>query len=244
MAEEPTGMERVAEPFRDSIRRYAELVREIAEAKAQALTLFGAIAGPGPTGFDPSRHTIRSVLVLEAVDLSILRRLAEHGTKLGKDRISAPLIMTPDYIRASLDTFPLELLEVQQQHLTVFGEDFFEHLVFEEAHVRLQTERELKVMLIGLRQGLLAAVGSQKVIGALEVDATGGLIRALRGFLWLKGVKEAKPALEVVAEVEKVIDRKLAGLRTALDPTAEHGWAQFESLYGDVEALEEIVNAL
>jgi hypothetical protein len=241
MAEETTGVEQVAAPLREPVRQYADLVREIAEAKAKALTLFGAIAAGT---FDPGRHTIRSVLVLEAVDLSILRRLAEHGAKLGKARISAPLIMTPDYIRASLDTFPLEMLDIQQQHLTVFGEDFFEHLVFDDADLRLQCERELKVILIGLRQGLLAAVGREKVIGALEMDAAEGLVRTLRGFLWLKGVKEPKPAPKAVSEVEKIIDRKLPGVQTALDFDAEHGWAQFESLYRDVEALGEVVNAL
>lgn len=241
MAEELTGLERVAEPFRDSIKEYADLVRSVAGAKVQALTLFGAIVAGT---FDPNRHTIRSVLVLEAIDLSILRRLAEYGAKLGKARISAPLVMTPDYIRASLDTFPLEMLDIQQQHLTVFGDDCFEHLVFEAGHLRLQCERELKVILIGLRQGLLAAVGREKIIGALEVDAAEGLIRTLRGFLWLKGVKEPRPAVQVVAQVEKIIDRKLPGLQTALDSTAPHGWAQFESLYRDVETLGEIVNAL
>jgi hypothetical protein len=35
----------------------------------------------------------------------MLRCLAEHGLKLGKARIAAPLVMTPEYIQRSLDTF-------------------------------------------------------------------------------------------------------------------------------------------
>ncbi|HUU85200.1 MAG TPA: hypothetical protein VM243_17000 [Phycisphaerae bacterium] len=242
--EKPTGLERVAAPFHDSIQRYTALVREIAGARAQALTLFGAIAAPGSEGFDPKRHTVRSVLVLDAADLAILRRLAEYGARLGKDRISAPLIMTPEYIRASLDTFPLELLEIHQQHLTIFGDDFFTHLVFDAGHMRLQCERELKVILIGMRQGLLAAVGREKAISAVEADVTAALVRTLRGFLWLKGVKEARPGAEVVAEVERLVERKLRGVQAALDTGAPHGWPEFEGLYRDVEAVGEIVNAL
>ncbi|MHC4236096.1 MAG: hypothetical protein ACYSUQ_13350, partial [Planctomycetota bacterium] len=110
MAEELAGLDRITESLRLPIRQYAGLVRDIAGPNAGALTLFGpVVAGV----FDPKRHAVKSVLVLKAVDLSILRRLAEHGAKLGKARISAPLIMTPQYIKASLDTFPLELLEIQ-----------------------------------------------------------------------------------------------------------------------------------
>jgi len=32
--------------------------------------------------------------------------------------------MTPDHIRRSLDTFPLEMLEIQQQNALLFGKDF------------------------------------------------------------------------------------------------------------------------
>lgn len=240
MSEELAGLDRIAEPFRTPVRQYAGLIREIADDKAKALSLFGAIVAGM---FDPKRHAIKNVLVLEAVDLSILRRLATYGAKLGKDRIAAPLIMTPDYVKSSLDTFPLELLEIQQQHLTLFGEDHFHDLAFEDAHVRLQCEREMKAVLIGLRQGLLAAAGQQKLLGALELSVGEALMRTFRGLLWLKGQRQAKSAVEMIAEVEKITQRQLPGVRLALEPSAADGWIEFESLYRDVEALGKAADA-
>ena len=169
-------------------------------------------------------------------------RIALQGVKFGKAGITAPLIMTPDYIKTSLDTFPLELIEIGQHHLTIFGDDYFNDLNFEDKHVRLQCERELKTILIGLRQGLLAAAGREKFIGALEVDIGEALLRTLRGMLWLKGDRAAKPSAEVLAEVEKIADRKLSGVRAALDASGHHGWDEFDKLYQDVEALGEIAN--
>ncbi len=239
MTEEWTGLERVVPLMRGPLREYAQLVKELTGVSAKALTLFGPVA----TGsFDAKRHTARSVLVVDHVDLSVLRRLAEHGVKLGKASISAPLIMTPGYIKTSLDTFPLEFIEIRQQHITIFGSDYFEDLSFEDAHIRLQCERELKAVLIGLRQGLLAAAGREKFIGALEMDVGAGLMRTLRGLLWLKGKKDGRPAPKVLAQVEEIADRKLPGVRTALDPASRHGWGEFESLYRDVEALGEIAD--
>jgi hypothetical protein len=234
------ALDRLPTLLREPVGQYAALVREIAGERAKALTLFGAATAGS---FDPDRHTVSNVLVLDAVDLNVLRRLAEHGAKLGKARISAPLIMTPKYIRASLDTFPLELIEIHQNHLTLFGQDHFAGLSFEDTHVRLQCERELKAILIGLRQGLLAAAGRGKLLSELEVGAGEGLMRTLRGLLWLKGQREAKPAHEVLAEVEKITERKLPGIHTTLEPFANRGWTEFEALYRDVEALGEIANA-
>lgn len=240
MAVETAGLDRVAEAMRGPIERYAGLVQELAGEQAKALTLFGAIAAGS---FDDSRHTVRNVVVLGLVDLGILRKLAEHGTKLGKARIAAPLIMTPEYIKASVDTFPLELIEIHQNHVVVFGEDYFEGLTFEDANVRLQCERELKTVLIGLRQGLLAAAGREKLLAAFETDVGEELLRTLRGLLWLKGQRGAKPAVEVIAEIEKITERRLAGVRGAIDASAPRGWGEFEAFYRDVEALGEIVDA-
>jgi hypothetical protein len=240
MMEHDTGLGSLAEPMREPLERFTGLIRELGGKNAKALTLLGAIAAGA---FDPQRHTARSVLVLEYVDLSLLRQLAEHGVKLGKNRIASPLIMTPDYIKSSLDTFPLELIDIQQNHITVFGEDYFADLSFDDGHVRLQCERELKTILIGLRQGLLAAAGREKFVGALEQDVGEGLVRILRGLLWLKGQRDVRPAGEVIAKVEKLAERSLPGIRNSLDPTAQHGWDEFEMLYHDVEALGEMVDA-
>ncbi len=239
MRTELQGLDRVIQPMRQPIEQYADLVRALAGNNALALTLFGSIAA---SSFDKTQHTVRNVLVLESVELEMLRRLANEGSKLGKTRISAPLIMTPTYITASLDTFPLELIEIHQCHITIFGHDHFETLAFHDADVRLQCERELKAILIGMRQGLLAAAGREKLIGEMETDVAERLVRTFRGMLWLKGQREPKPAAEVISEVENIIEKKLAGVRGALSVSAPHRWDLFQSLYENVETVGKVVD--
>ncbi len=234
------GLQKIVEPMSGPIQRFANLVDQTFGSNMKSLTCFGTVVG-GP--FDASRHTARSCLVLDAVDLIALRRLAGEGTKLGKAAIAAPLIMTPDYIKSSLDTFPVELLNIKLHHATLTGEDLFEALDFEDAHIRLQCERELKTTLIGLRQGLLASAGRDNFIGALEVDAADTLMGTLRAMLWLKGTREPKPTNDVLTEIETLIERKLTGIRSSLDPTSSHDWATFEKLYADVEQLGKVADA-
>jgi hypothetical protein len=226
--------------MRPALGQFATLVRSLAGKGARSLTLFGAIARGS---FDPTRQTARSVLVADAVDLAFLRRLADHGAKLGKQSIAAPLVMTEAYIKTSCDTFPLEFIEIQQNHLVVFGDDFFADLEFKESDVRHQCERDLKMLAMSLRQGLLAAAGREKVLADLETSVGEGLLRTLRGMLWIRDRREAQAAVAVLDEIENLTSRKLPGIRGAINPTAVHGWSEFSALYADVEALGGVVDA-
>ena len=222
------------------IRCYAERIRELGGTNALTLLLFGSLAAGT---FDLGRHTVRNVLVLQSVDLDMLRQLAKDGAKLGKDRIAAPLIMTPEYIEASVDVFPLEFIEIQQRHLCVFGPDHFEGLTFHPTHVRLQCERELKTLLISMRQALLSAAGHEKLFKTIEADVADRLMRTLRGLLWLNEKKEGLSVLQTIEEVEQSTKHPLPGLRDAIQETGQHGWTEYQTLYHEIDALRKLVDA-
>lgn len=231
----------VTEPMQSAIRDYAALVERLAGPKLIGLTVFGAVLDEG---FDASREPADSVMVLDAVDLNLLRRLAEHGPRLGGRGIAAPLVMTPEYIAKSLDTFPLEFLEIQRRRATVSGRDCFEQLEFAPQNVRLQCERELKRILIRLRQGLLAAAGRDAVLGELRRDIGRHLLRTIVGLLWLKDLREYLEVGEVFAEAEKTAGTPLTGIRKAVLLRGEHDWAEFTALYAEVEKLAGLADAL
>jgi hypothetical protein len=240
MSDDLQGLERIPTSMHQSLRSYVNTVREHAGAQCLSVTVFGAIAAGT---FDPAHHTVRNVVVLETIDLEVLRRFAKEGMKLGKAKISAPLIMTPDYIQQSVDSFPLEFLEIQQQHVCVSGTDYFQSLALEDSFIRLQAEREIKTILIGMRQGLLAAAGREKLLSEIEGDVVERLVRTLRGLLWLHQQRDPLPALNVLAEVEKSVNRTFSGIRQAVGGQGNHGWEEFQRLYTDVDALRGIINA-
>ncbi len=240
MSEASLNLSPIINVMQAPIQRYAERIQELGGTNALTLMLFGSIAAGS---FDPRHHTARSVLVLQTVDLEMLRQFAKDGAKLGKARIAAPLIMTPDYIDASVDVFPLEFIEIQQRHLCVFGPDHFEGLSFDPTHVRLQCERELKTLLISMRQALLSAAGHEKLFKTIEADVADRLMRTLRGLLWLHEKKEGLSAQQTIEEVERKTNHALPGLRDAIQETGQHGWTEFQSLYNEIDALRKLVDA-
>lgn len=228
------------EQMRPPVSDFAELLRTLGGDNVLGLTLIGAIAAGS---FAPERDTARSVMVVRRHDLSLLRRIAEHGPRLGRQRISAPLVMTPEYIQASLDTFPLEFLEITQNRVIVFGNDYFSDLEIADSDVRYQCERELKVLAMSLRQSLLAAAGRDRVLAEFELGVGEGMLRIMRGMLWIKGRKDPQSAAQVFDEIEHLIGRRLPGIRGVLDSQETGGWERFEQLYHDLEALGESVDA-
>jgi len=239
MTQDVVNIDQLVSGMQEPMRTFVSRVQALGGSNCLAITAFGAIATPS---FDPAIHTAKSVVILEQIDLHMLRELAKDGAKLGKAKISAPLIMTPVYVKGSLDAFPLEFLEIQQCHLCLVGPDYFSDLSFETHHIRLQCERELKTILIAMRQGLLAAAGREKMFGAMESDIAERLIRTLRGLLWLHGKKEFLTAIQVVGQIEKDTERQLPGIRKALDGSAQHGWDDFTTLYHEIDGLKTLAD--
>ncbi|HEY4311991.1 MAG TPA: hypothetical protein VGN12_21265 [Pirellulales bacterium] len=233
------ALEQIPAVARDSVAQYAERVLAYGGNHVLGLILYGPIAG---ARFDPTLHMIHSVLVLDGMGLEILRKLSGEGHRFGRRRITAPMVMTPDFLQASRDTFPLELIEIQQQRLVLVGEDYFAGITFDPAHVRLQCERELKALSVAMRQAVVADGDKESSIQRAALPAMFNLLRVLRGMLWVKGKTESLVSSALLAEVEALAGRHLPGIRQALDAPSAVDWLVFERLYNDVEALGQIAD--
>ena len=190
------------------------------------------------------RAPARSVAVLKQTDLPMLDRLASQGSRFGRKGVAAPLVMTPEYIQASRDVFPLELLEIQQLHKLIVGDDHFSDLKFAPADLRLQSERELKSELIHLRQGLIAATGHHKALDEVCAAAAERTIRVLRGVLHLAGKDVPRLALDVMTSTAEVTGLKLVTLARAAVGADRLDFDGFQRCYSEVEALARHVDEL
>jgi len=234
-----TGLERIPDDLRGPVRQFAERVIQLGGEHVLGLILYGPIAGKS---FDRNIHTIHSVLMLDGLGLDILRRLSGDGRRFGRHGIMAPMVMTPEFLAASRDTFPLELIEMQEQRLVLLGEDYFGLLHFDPAHVRLQCERELKVLSVAMRQAVVTDGIKEESLRRAALPALYGLLRVLRGLLWLKEKREPLAAAALLLEVENLAGRHLPGVRQALDAPSAVDWLIFERLYNDIEALGHIAD--
>jgi len=154
--------------------------------------------------FNPNTSDINSIIVLNKMDLKFLEDFAPLGKKFGKKQVSSPLIMTPEYIHSSIDVFPIEFLTIKLLHKTVFGEDMFSDLEIKKSDLRPQCERELKVRLIGLRQGYLSSLGNRKFLANGFISSFSGYIPLFRGIILLLGTTPPEENKEVLTTLHDV----------------------------------------
>jgi predicted nucleotidyltransferase len=161
----------------------------VEEAKLHAGPTLRAVVvyGSSLSGeFRPGRSDYNFLLVVEACDAAMLERLARRMGKWRKKRISAPLVLSPEFLQAARDSYPLELLSILARHRVLYGEDPLAGLEFQREHVRLQCEREIRSKILLFRRAYLESEGAPKRLQLLLDRGAPSLLAILRGLLWLK----------------------------------------------------------
>jgi hypothetical protein len=94
-------------------------------------------------------------------------------------------LFTHDEAIAAADTFPLEILDIQDAHEVLAGEPLPSQWHVDLNHLRLQIEREFKEKLLRLRERYTLATGDANRIVGLMVDSLGSFLVLARGALRL-----------------------------------------------------------
>ncbi|MFC1509094.1 hypothetical protein ACFL60_05335 [Candidatus Omnitrophota bacterium] len=157
--------------------------------------------GPAARGEIYKDHPYINLLVIVGDNTpSELARCAKQVKKWHKRLITTPLFLDPSYIESSLDTFPLEFMDMNSAYNVLYGDDVLNGLVFNVDDVRSQCERELKGKLIHLRTEYLAIRGNKKLLIDLINRSLNTFRLVFAGALFLKGC-------EIPENTQSLIDK-------------------------------------
>jgi hypothetical protein len=210
------------------------------------------VVGSALTGdFDERTSDVNSIFVLKDMDLKFLEMLAPMGKKYRKSRVSAPLIMTPAYIESSRDVFSIEFLNFRLVHLSVYGEDILSPIRIEHADLRHQCEREIKVKLIGLRQGYISNLGDARAVTEALVSSITGYIPLFRGIIVLSGKEPPVLHADVLRTLKDatgvdcgVYEKVLREKREKVKLSKLEVDALFERYYAATEKLGKVIDEI
>jgi hypothetical protein len=235
----------------DIAARYQPFLDEIMAGWPEAIHSVHIVGSALTTDYNPKTSDINSVIVLHAMDLKFLPFLAPLGKKYGKKHVAAPLIMTPTYIDQSLDVFPMEFLNIKLVHHTLVGDDIFRDLDIKKADLRQECERELKVKLIGLRQGYISTRGDRKILARDFIASFAGYMPLFKAVIVLLGKtapQNNQAILDTLAETANVdtgvFHRVLKQKKEGLLPSIQQLDAIFKDYYTVIEKLGKMINAL
>jgi len=130
--------------------------------------LYGGAAGKG---YVPERSNLNTLIVLKRIEIDALRGIARIYKKGAKAKVVAPLVLTPDYIRSSVDVFPIEFLDIKENSILLTGEDLLKEVAIDLSCLRDQCEREIKGQLVRFRGSFLEVEGDRKEMERLVIKA-------------------------------------------------------------------------
>ncbi len=226
----------------------AEQILSVYGTSIHSLHVVGSAVIPD---YDEKRSDINSVVVLHSMDLKFIQFLAPLGRTHGKKGIAAPLVMTPEYIQASLDAFPIEFHDFKLIHQTIYGHDILKELPIDRPHLRLQAEREIKTRQIGLRQGYISSLGRKGDLAAVLIRSFTGCMALFRAIIFLLGKEppvgraDVVSALGASAGIDISAFEKMLQLKSGMiKPREQELRSLFEDYYHALEATGKIIDEL
>jgi len=140
-----------------TIDEFVTRVRKAGGANVESIILFGsAVAGD----FHERLSNLNLLCVLGDSSFKSLQMLSPAAKWWEKQKQPPPLCMTRQELLRSTDVFTIELLDMQQHHQVLYGEDVLQSLQIPMDLHRVQVEYELREKLMLLRQHILLAADS------------------------------------------------------------------------------------
>ena len=196
------------------INDFVSRLRAAAGANLESVILFGsAVAGD----FHPEFSNVNLFCVIRDSSFAALQALAPAVKWWNAQKQPPPLFMTRDEIRRSTDVFTIELLDMQEHHHVLFGEDVVQGLSIPANLHRVQVEYELREKLALLRQHLLLAVGNDSRMWELLLRSVSSFATLFRHALIVLGHDAPVGKREAVEMLSKQIGFDVSGILEILD---------------------------
>jgi hypothetical protein len=168
----------------NKINEFVTRICEAAKSNLVSVILFGSAAAGD---FHSEFSNLNLFCIVRDSSYAALLALAPVAKWWDKQKQPAPLFMTRDEIAHSADVFTIELIDMQNHHRVVFGEDVLTGLTVPKHLHRLQVEYELREKLSLLRQHLLLAAGSESLMWGLLIRSVSSFSTLFRHALMVLG---------------------------------------------------------
>ncbi|MGQ9630372.1 MAG: hypothetical protein ACUVXI_08685 [bacterium] len=225
------------------------IVDDLREAWGEGLKSV-ILYGSGASGeYIPAESNLNLLVVVRSLSYDDLKRtLRVVKRRLGRG-IVVPLFLTEEEVERSSDVFPMEFLEMKENHKVLLGKDVFASLEVGLQNLRLQCELSLKGHLIRLRQVFLESELKSALLRRILKDSLVTLIPILKGMMRLRGVLPPSKKEDVIRLAPKQFDidgeilSKLWRLkRNELRPKGGELGNLFSKYLAEIDKLAKVVD--
>ena len=186
---------KIADRYKNILQSFTQGLKYIYPEELLSLILYGSAA----SGEFVDKHSNLNLLaVLKNTDLEVIKRSSKLVRKF---KMINALFLTENAIVNSMDIFPIEFLDMQENYFVLTGKDVLKDIQVDIRHLRFQCEQELKAKLIKLRQTYLLLNNNMPALRNLLCMSFTSILHILRNVLRSKGRKPPYLKQEVLKEL-------------------------------------------
>ena len=164
------------------LRGFLRSIKQQKSLISQAILVYGSAARGE---FLPGYSNINVLIVLEQITQPVLQEWSGIHKQWAREKIIAPLFLTHEDLQQSSDVFPLEFLDIKEQHVLLEGRDPFPELHVNTTHLFHQCRQEVHGNLLRVRQCYVEGWGRVEAIQTLLPLSLTALLPCLRGLYHL-----------------------------------------------------------
>ena len=226
-------------------RHWLEPVRTALGADFLACYLTGSVL---TQGFDARRSHVNVLVVCRVLATETLEAVSHALPEKSKPPQYDALFMTRNQIEHSLDSFPIEWLEIQEAHLLIEGQDVLSELEVPRTYLRLQCEHELRGKFIQLRQAYLQRARHPDQLEPILKSSASSFATLFRTLIRLHGETppaDASHVIERVATLYRLDAEPLLGPYLVRYTERHYRGAELLTLFRRFQVeIERLVNAI
>lgn len=191
------------EDTHDPLRGFLRSIKKQKDLKFEAILVYGSVArGEFLQGYS----NINVLIVLERIMQPLLQQWSGIHKQWAREKIIAPLFLTHTDIQQSSDVFPLEFLDIKEQHVLLEGRDPFPELHVNTTNLFLQCRQEVHANLLRVRQNYVEGWGRIEAIQTLLPLSLTSLLPCLRGLYRLLERQANMNSPDVLDELKATLD--------------------------------------
>jgi len=197
------------------------------------------------------KSDLNFLITLTNEGMKNIRKCLPLIKKYSKRNVTTPLFLTEEYMKNSLDSYPVEFFNIKSSYQLVYGEDVLAKLNIEKEFLRLQSERELKGKLLHLREAYLSTAHEKKLMRQLISDSITSFTSIFTVLLHFNNEAIASQKRDIfrnTAQVfkldEKLFDQLLEVRKNTLKLSKEEYHDILEKYIAEISKLTSIVDKL
>ncbi len=192
----------------DILKRLLDTLKSVFDTRLISFVMYGS----SHTGEYHKRYSnINTIVLVKDVHTDDIIKLGKEIIWFLKDDNPAPLIFTENDISSYKDVFPIEMLDIIENHTVVYGDDPFKDLQIDKTNLRFQCEYELKSKLLLLRQSLFNK-SSRRRVQEIMLNTLPGIVALFKGVLRLKDQEIPARKKETIEKLSQFIGFVPSGL--------------------------------